>query len=81
MHGGMIVQHSDETKSYVSGAEPNWSSIDVDAPYTWCRVCTGVCTCDMEDGGTTNSGPKRDGESDEYQSCGSNNPMSMTSTL
>ena len=43
-----IYEHDDETKSYLSSTEANWSSVDVDAPYTWCWECSGVCTCTME---------------------------------
>ena len=43
-----IYEHDNETKSYLSNTEPNWSSVDVDAPYTWCWECNGVCTCIME---------------------------------
>ena len=46
VYGGMIIQHNSQTTSYLSTeTEENWSSVDVDAAYTWCRVCTGVCTC------------------------------------
>ena len=50
VYGGMIIQHNDQTTSYLSSTEPNWSSVDVDAPYTWCKECSGVCTCNMENG-------------------------------
>ena len=50
VYGGMIIQQNDQTTSYLSISEPNWSSVDIDAPYTWCRVCTGVCTCNVESG-------------------------------
>ena len=50
VYGGMIIQHNDQTTSYLSSTEPNWSSVDVDAPYTWCKECSGVCTCKMENG-------------------------------
>ena len=43
-----IYVQDDETKSYLSSTEANWSSVDVDAPYTWCWECSGVCTCTME---------------------------------
>ena len=49
VYGGMIIQHNDQT-SYLSSTEPNWSSVDVDAPYTWCKEYSGVCMCKMENG-------------------------------
>ena len=57
-----IIQHNNQTTSYLSKTELNWSSVNVDAPYTWCRVCTSVCTCNkMEsDERTEKSGVKRD---------------------
>jgi hypothetical protein len=45
VYGGMIVQHNDQTRSCLDNTESNWSSVDVDAPYTWCLKCKGVCTC------------------------------------
>ena len=45
VHDGMIIQHNDQTRSYLDNTEPNWSSVNVDAPYTWCLECRGVCTC------------------------------------
>ena len=44
-HNGPICGHDE---SYLSNSEPNWSSVDVDAPYCWCWVCSGVCTCSVE---------------------------------
>ena len=44
----MICEHNDQTTSYLGSTEPNWSSVDVDVPYTWCWECSGVCTCIME---------------------------------
>jgi hypothetical protein len=68
VYGGMTIQHNDQTKSYLTRTEPNWSLVDIDAPYTWCRVCTGVCMHDMEsDGSTKNSGSHRDVKSDDCQ--------------
>ena len=52
----------------MSRTETNWSSVDVDAPYTWCWECSGVCTCEMEsDKSYTKSADNRDGGTDEYQ--------------
>ena len=45
---GPICGHDDKTESYLSSSEPNWSSVNVDAPYCWCWVCSGVCTCSVE---------------------------------
>ena len=45
---GMISEHDDQTGSYLSSTEANWSSVDLDAPYTWCWECNGVCSCTME---------------------------------
>ena len=45
---GPISEHDDKTKSYLSRSEENWSTVDVDSPYTWCWECNGVCTCTME---------------------------------
>ncbi len=47
VYGGMIIQHNDQTRSYLDNTESNWSSVDVDAPYTWCLKCKGVCICTM----------------------------------
>ena len=43
----------DDNTSYLSSTEPNWSSVDIDAPYTWCRVCTGVCKCNIQESGAS----------------------------
>ena len=53
VYGGMIIQQNDQTTSYLSSTEPNWSSVDIDAPYTWCRVCTGVCKCNFQESGAS----------------------------
>ena len=72
-----ICKHDDQTTSYLSSTEPNWSSVDVDAPYTWCWECKGVCTCNMEnDEGSTNCAGNRDCEINEYQSCTGNENLS-----
>ena len=64
---GPICRHDARTTSYLSGSEPNWSIVDVDAPYTWCWECTGVCTCNMEnDEDGTKSACDIDGESNVY---------------
>ena len=68
----MIIQQNDQTSSYLSSTEPNQSTIDIDAPYTWCRVCTGVCTCDnlkiKSDEHTTKSSINRDGDNHRKKS-------------
>ena len=70
---GPICSHDDRTTSYLSSTEPNWSSVDLDAPYTWCWECKGVCTCKVEsDGGSTNLADNKYCETDEYQSCTQN---------
>ena len=75
---GPICRHDERTTLYLSSAEENWSSVDVDAPYTWCWDCTGVCMCDMEsDESGTNSAGNRDGETDEYQSRSRNEKISI----
>ena len=45
---GMKCEHNDKTVSYLSGTEANWSSADVDAPYTWCWERDSICSCIME---------------------------------
>ena len=72
---GMICEHNNETASYLSSTEANWSSVDVDAPYTWCWECSGVCTCTMETD-SANSEVNRDDDIDEYPSCGGSEKLS-----
>jgi hypothetical protein len=63
----------DEQTTYLSGAEPNWSSVDVDAPYTWCWKCEGVCTCEME-----SDDEFEDGGTGEYQRRGGNDRFNLS---
>ena len=44
----MICEYHEDSSPYLKGSEANWSCVDVDAPYTWCRECYGVCSCSME---------------------------------
>ena len=59
---GPICKHDEQTTSYLSNTEENWSLVDVDAPYTWYWECIGVCVracmCDMEsdESGTNSAG-------------------------
>ena len=36
---------------YWESTNPNWSTVDIDAPYTWCITCytQGVCKCSDEE--------------------------------
>ena len=65
-----ICEHNDQT-SYLSSTEPNWSSADVDAHYTWCWECSGVCTCTMVVD-TVHSDADKDGEECESYCSQSN---------